>query len=62
MVRRFAAENNIALADASLRYGRLWRQGLHWTTLMVNSMNHPDSRGMAIFVDSIFALFPPPTP
>lgn len=61
-VRRFAAENNVALADASLRYGRLWRQGLPWTTLMVNSMNHPDARGMAIFVDSIFALFPPPQP
>ena len=62
MVRRFAAENNVALADASLRYGRLWRQGLPWTTLMVNSVNHPDARGMAIFVDSIFALFPPPQP
>jgi lysophospholipase L1-like esterase len=59
MLRRFAAENNIALADASLRYGRLWRQGLPWTTLMVNSLNHPDARGMAIFVDSLFALFPP---
>lgn len=58
-VRRFATANNVALADASLRYGRLWRQGLPWTSLMVNSMNHPDARGMAIFVDSIFALFPP---
>ena len=59
MVRRFAAENNVALADASLRYGRLWRQGLPWTSLMVNSMNHPDARGMALFVDSIMELFPP---
>jgi hypothetical protein len=58
MIRRFAPENGVALADAAARYGRLWRQGLPWTTLMGNSANHPDERGMAIFVDSVLALFP----
>ena len=58
MIRRFAPENGVALADAAARYGRLWRQGLPWTTLMGNSANHPDERGMAIFVDSVMALLP----
>lgn len=60
MIRRFAPENGLALADAAARYGRLWRQALPWTTLMGNSANHPDERGMAIFVDSVLALFPEP--
>lgn len=58
MVRRFAPANHIALADASTRYGRLWRQGIPYSTLMVNTSNHPDVRGMAIFVDSLMPLFP----
>ena len=58
MIRRFAPENGLALADAAARYGRLWRQGLPWTSLMGNSANHPDERGMAIFVDSVMALLP----
>ncbi len=56
-LRRFTAENDIPLADASLRYGRLWRQGIPYNTLMMNSINHPDARGMKIFADSLMALF-----
>ena len=58
MVRRFAPEHGVALADAAARYGRLWRQGIPYSTLMVNTANHPDVRGMAIFADSLMALFP----
>lgn len=58
MLRRFAPENNVALADAAARYGRLWRQGIPYSTLMVNTVNHPDVRGMKIFADSLMALFP----
>jgi lysophospholipase L1-like esterase len=57
-LRQFAARHGIALADASLRYGRLWRQGLPYTTLMLNSINHPDARGLGLFADSLLALFP----
>jgi hypothetical protein len=57
-LRRFAARNPVALADASLRYGRLWRQGIPYSTLMLNSINHPDARGMGLFADSLMALFP----
>ena len=57
-LREFAARNQIALADASRRYGRLWRQGLPYSTLMLNSINHPDARGMKLFADALMELFP----
>ena len=56
-LRKFAATHDVALADASLRYGRLWRQGIPYNTLMVNAINHPDARGMRIFADALMALF-----
>ena len=57
-LRKFTAENKIPLADASLRYGRLWRQGMPYNTLMMNNINHPDAGGMKIFADSLMAIFP----
>ena len=56
-VREFAAENNIALADASLRFGRLWRRGIPCSSLMMNAINHPCPFGMSIFADALMALF-----
>ncbi|MGZ4961052.1 MAG: SGNH/GDSL hydrolase family protein [Limisphaerales bacterium] len=56
-LRQFAAENPVGLADASKRWGRLWRQGIPYTTLFINSINHPDARGMAMFADSLMELF-----
>lgn len=57
-LRAFAAKHDVALADASLRYGRLWRQGVPYNALMLNSINHPDARGMKLFADALLALFP----
>ena len=57
-LRQFAARHPVALADASLRWGRLWRQGIPYNTLNVNAINHPDARGMKLFADSLMALFP----
>ena len=57
-LRQFARTNDVALADASLRYGRLWRQGIPYSTLMLNSINHPDARGMKLFADALMELFP----
>ncbi len=56
-VRQFAATHDVALADASLRYGRLWRQGLPHSALLLNAINHPDARGMRLFADALMALF-----
>ncbi len=57
-LRRFAEHHPVGLADASRRYGRLWRQGIPYSTLMLNSINHPDERGMKLFSDALMALFP----
>ena len=57
-LRQFAAKHSVALADASRRYGRLWRQGIPYNTLMLNSINHPDARGMKIFANALMELFP----
>lgn len=57
-LRAFAAKHGVALADAALRWGRLWRQGLPYNTLHGNTINHPDARGMKLFADSLVALFP----
>ncbi len=56
-IRKFAAANDVALADAARRYGRVWRQGIPYNTLMTNCINHPDRRGMAIFADALMAIF-----
>ncbi len=57
-LREFVPQHRVALADASRRYGRLWRQGIPYTTLLLNSINHPDARGMKIFADALMELFP----
>jgi hypothetical protein len=56
-LRLFAARHQVALADASLRYGRLWRQGIPFLTLMENNINHPNVFGHTLFADSLIALF-----
>jgi hypothetical protein len=57
-VRRFAADNRIVVADAAARYGRLWRQGIPYSTLMSNNINHPNKIGLKIFADALMELFP----
>lgn len=57
-LRTFASKHKVALADAAKRYGRLWRQGIPYSTMMLNSINHPDARGMKIFADALMELFP----
>jgi lysophospholipase L1-like esterase len=57
-LRFFTKKHDVALADAAKRYGRLWRQGIPYSTLMLNSINHPDARGMKIFAEALMELFP----
>ena len=56
-VRKFTDENGIARAEGSLRYGRLWRQGVPYSTLLMNNINHPNAFGMRQFADALMALF-----
>jgi len=57
-VREFGRRHGVAVADASLRYGRLWRRGIPYQTLMENDINHPNVFGHSLFADSLLALFP----
>jgi len=59
-VRLFAQKHPVAVAEGSLRYGRLWRQGIPYMTLMENNINHPNVYGHTLFADSLMALFPSP--
>jgi len=57
-LKRFAATHQVALADASQRWCRLWRQGIPYITLEANWINHPDARGHEIFAQALTDLFP----
>lgn len=57
-LRVFADKHHVALADASKRWGRLWRQGIPHSSLLLNAINHPNAQGMRLFADSLMALFP----
>jgi lysophospholipase L1-like esterase len=56
-IRQFAARHSVALADASLRWGHLLKEGIPYTTLLSNSINHPDDRGHELFARSLMELF-----
>lgn len=56
-LRQFAAKHNVALADASLRWGHLVKEGIPYITLLKNSLNHPDDRGHRIFALALMDLF-----
>jgi len=56
-VRKFAADNGVALADAARRWGHLWREGIPYSTLYVNDINHPIAAGMTIFADALMEVF-----
>lgn len=56
-LRVFTTKHDIALADGAKRYGRLWRQGIPYSTLMMNNINHPNAFGMSLFADALMELF-----
>ena len=58
-LRTFARRNRVAVADASLLWGHLWREGIPYMTLEGNSINHPDVRGHRLFADALMDLFEP---
>ncbi len=51
-LRAFAAREGIGLADASARWGHLWREGIPYPLLFVNGVNHPDATGIGFYVDA----------
>ena len=60
-IRAFAMDRHaqgVAMADASKLWGRLWRRGVPYTTLLMNSINHPNRTGLRTFADALLPLFP----
>ena len=56
-IREFGKENRILVAEVSTLYGRLWRQGIPYNTLMVNNVNHPNPYGLSLYADALMVLF-----
>ncbi len=59
-LHQIAAEKKVALADASRAWQDLCRQGIPYTSLLYNRINHPDDRGHTIFVDELMTFFGDP--
>jgi len=58
LLRKIAEENRVGLADTSRRWEHLEEEGLPYTTLLVNGINHPDDRGHEMFVKDLMSFFP----
>lgn len=56
-LRQFAEKHGIALADASLRWGHLLKEGIPYVTLLSNSINHPNDVGHELFAQALIELF-----
>ena len=56
-LRAFTAANGVPFADTPALYGKLWRSGIPYNTLMVNNINHPNSFGMELFAAALARLF-----
>ncbi len=56
-LRDFTVKNKIPLADASIYWGRLYRQGIPYETLFSNGINHPLEYGLSLFADALMNLF-----
>jgi hypothetical protein len=57
MLRNIANEKKTGLADASRRWEHLTGEGLPYTTLLYNNINHPDDRGHLIFAEELMKFF-----
>jgi lysophospholipase L1-like esterase len=58
ILREFAKEAGIGLADTSKRWEHLEQDGLPYTALLENGINHPDDRGHELFVKDLMTFFP----
>ena len=57
-LRSIAEEKEVGLADASKKWEHLASEGIPYTTLLLNGLNHPDSRGHLIFAQELMKFFP----
>jgi lysophospholipase L1-like esterase len=58
VLREFAEDKAVALADVSRRWEHLELEGIPYTTYLRNGINHPDDRGHELFVKELLTFFP----
>ena len=56
-LRKFCEETETPFADTPTFYGKLWRSGIPYLTLMTNNINHPNNFGMELFSAALARLF-----
>lgn len=56
-IYEFADRHHVGIADASSRWAHQWKEGLPYTTLLANTLNHPDDRGHAFFAEELMKCF-----
>jgi len=56
-LREIAEEKQVALADASRRWEHLAAEGVPYTILLRNGINHPNDAGHRLFVEELMRLF-----
>lgn len=57
-LREFALKNGLGLADGSGKYAQWAEMGIPYMACMTNGINHPDVRGMKVFVNALMEVFP----
>jgi lysophospholipase L1-like esterase len=57
LLKKFAADNNCALADVSGLWSQTWKWGIPYVTYLKNGVNHPDDRGHAMIAEEIVKCF-----
>ncbi|MDO5308984.1 MAG: hypothetical protein Q4G03_05770 [Planctomycetia bacterium] len=56
-LRTFSVNKSVPLAETPYMYGKLWRSGIPYLTLMTNNINHPNAFGMELFAAALERLF-----
>ena len=56
-LKDYAGNHHLGLADASARWGHLWKEGIPYLTLLHNSVNHPENRGHRMFAEELWKCF-----
>jgi len=57
VIREVARAENVGLADVSRQWEHLADEGIPYTALLANGVNQPDSRGQAIYAQTIEKFF-----
>lgn len=57
MIRKFAAQNKVGLADPTKWWGQLRAMGIPYPVLLLNDINHPNALGLGYYTEALMYLF-----